>query len=177
MKFNPLPLAGAFEIELDKREDDRGFFARTFCNVEFAEHGLQTEFIQANAAFNKQTGITRGLHYQHSPHAEVKLVRCTKGCIFDVIVDVRPSSTTRYQWFGVELSEHNGKQLYVPEGFAHGYQVLEDNSEISYLVSTAYAPDAEDGLRWDDPKLAIQWPLNSELILSEKDQRWPLLAN
>lgn len=176
MKFIETPLAGAYVIELEKREDDRGYFARTFCEKEFSDYSLQTKFIQSNTAFNKQVGITRGLHFQHSPHAEVKLVRCTRGRIFDVLVDVREGSATRYQWFGVELSEQNASQLYVPEGFAHGYQVLEAHTEISYLVSASYAPESEDGLRWDDPRLAIEWPMKNGLLLSDKDKAWPLIV-
>jgi len=127
------------------------------------------------AAWNTRKGIVRGMHRQKDPHAEVKVVRCTQGAIFDAVVDVREGSPTRYQWFGVTLSASNGLQLYIPEGFAHGYQVLEDNSELVYLVTAHYAPDAESGLRWNDPKVGIEWPILANIDISDKDAAWPLL--
>ena len=175
MLFIPTPLDGAFVIEPERRADERGYFARTFCNNEFAEHGLETSFVQANAASSKNRGTVRGLHLQLPPNAEVKVVRCTQGAVFDVVVDCREGSKTKYQWFGVILTADNGHQLYVPEGFAHGYQVLEDNSELTYLVSAHYSPDAESGLRWDDPAVGIKWPITDNIELSEKDTAWPLL--
>lgn len=175
MLFNPTPLEGAFVIEPERRVDERGHFVRTFCNNEFSDHGLETSFVQANAAWNNAKGIVRGLHLQLTPHEEVKVVRCTQGAVFDAIVDCREGSTTRHQWFGVELTAENGTQLYVPKGFAHGYQVLEDNSELTYLVSTHYTPGAESGLRWDDPAIGIEWPITDNVDLSEKDAGWPLL--
>jgi len=173
--FEPTPLAGAYVIHPERREDARGHFVRTFCEQEFFEHGLTTSFVQANAAWNTHLGTVRGLHRQLSPHQEVKVVRCTQGSVFDVIVDCREGSGTRYQWFGLTLSASNGKQLYVPEGFAHGYQVLHDDSELAYLVSAHYAPNAESGLRWNDPILGIEWPIQNDVDVSDKDANWPLL--
>ncbi len=176
MKFRNTPLEGAYLIEPELREDERGFFARVLCVDEFAEHGLCTQWKQANIAYNKFKGITRGMHYQHSPNAEVKLVRCTRGAVFDAMIDMRPSSDTYRQWFGAELSESNQTMLYIPEGFAHGYQVLEDNSELHYMVSALYAPESEAGVRWNDPAVNIRWPLTDAVQLSEKDQQWTLLT-
>jgi len=173
--FESTPLPGAYLVRPERREDKRGHFVRTFCEHEFAEQGLVTEFVQANAAWNTHAGIVRGMHQQTSPHEEVKLVRCTQGAVFDVIVDCRDESPTRHQWFGAILSAENGDQLYVPAGFAHGYQVLENGSELVYLVSAHYAPTAEAGLRWDDPTLNIKWPINENIDVSEKDANWPLL--
>jgi len=175
MQFLKTPLDDLYLIKPELREDERGFFARVFCEDEFSEHGLCTQWLQANIAHNKERGITRGLHYQHSPNAENKLVRCTRGTVFDVALDLRPDSKTYRQWFGAELSESNQQMLYVPEGFAHGYQVLEANSELHYMVSAAYAPESEDGVRWDDPTINIQWPIQDAVILSDKDQQWSLL--
>lgn len=176
MKFRNTLLEGAYLIEPELREDERGFFARVFCVDEFAEHGLCTQWKQANIAYNKFKGITRGMHYQHSPNAEVKLVRCTRGAVFDAMIDMRPSSVTYRQWFGAELSESNQTMLYIPEGFAHGYQVLEDNSELHYMVSALYAPESEAGVRWNDPAVNIKWPLTDAVQLSEKDEQWQLLT-
>lgn len=175
MLFTATPLEGAFVIEPERRIDERGHFVRTFCNHEFAEQGLETSFVQANAAWNNARGIVRGLHLQLAPNEEVKVVRCTKGSVFDVIVDCREGSKTRHQWFGVTLTGDNGTQLYVPKGFAHGYQVLENDSELVYLVSAHYTPGAETGLRWDDPAIGIEWPISQKVDLSEKDATWPLL--
>lgn len=175
MLFTQTPLAGAYVIEPERRTDERGHFVRTFCDNEFSEHGLETSFVQANAAWNTTRGIVRGLHLQVAPHEEVKVVRCTQGAVFDVIVDCRESSKTYLQWFGVELTAGNGTQLYVPKGFAHGYQVLQNDSELAYLVSTHYTPGAESGLRWDDPKIGIEWPITDNIDMSEKDTAWPLL--
>ncbi|MEE9336117.1 MAG: dTDP-4-dehydrorhamnose 3,5-epimerase [Granulosicoccaceae bacterium] len=175
MQFEATPLAGAYLINSEPRSDDRGAFGRTFCVDEFSEAGLNTSWQQANVASNVSSGIVRGMHYQTAPHAEVKLINCIKGRVFDVIVDVREGSPTRYQWFAAMLEASDNKQMYVPEGFAHGYQVLEAGSSIHYLVSAAYAPQSEAGLRWDDPKLAIAWPIKSEIQLSDKDKLWPLL--
>jgi len=175
MIFKPAPLAGAFVIEPEYRADERGHFVRTFCEQEFEAAGLHTHYVQANAAWNTHKGIVRGMHRQLSPHEEVKVVRCTQGSVFDVIVDCREDSPTLHQWFGATLSAENGHQLYVPQGFAHGYQVLEDQSELVYLVSAHYAPEAEAGLRWNDPKLGIKWPVDANIDISEKDANWPLL--
>ncbi len=175
MLFIDTPLKDLYLIKPELREDERGYFARVFCVDEFSQHGLCTHWQQANIAYNKDRGITRGLHYQHSPDAEIKLVRCTRGSIFDVAVDMRTESETYRQWYGVELTESNQQMLYVPEGFAHGYQVLDANSELHYMVSAPYAPQSEDGMRWDDPAIGIQWPITTTVILSDKDQQWSLL--
>jgi dTDP-4-dehydrorhamnose 3,5-epimerase len=172
MRFLPTELAGAVLIEPERREDARGFFARTFCEEEFAAAGLVTRYVQANAAGNRRAGTLRGLHYQVAPHAEVKVVRCTRGAVFDVILDLRPDSPSFRRWQGFELSAENGAMLYVPEGFAHGYQTLADDTELAYQVSRAYAPGAERGIRHDDPAFAISWP-RPVAIISEKDAAWP----
>jgi dTDP-4-dehydrorhamnose 3,5-epimerase len=175
MIFNETVLAGAFIIELERREDDRGFFARTFCQKEFADHGLKTTIAQTNTAFNAMRGTLRGMHFQYPPAAETKLVRCTRGSILDIIVDLRPESPTYLQNIEVELTADNHRALYVPERFGHGYQVLEDVTETSYQVGEFYAPGHEGGLRYDDPELGLSWPLPVTEI-SEKDRVWPLLS-
>ncbi|MFX0196552.1 MAG: dTDP-4-dehydrorhamnose 3,5-epimerase [Candidatus Hodarchaeota archaeon] len=174
MVFIETKLKGAFIIETEKLEDKRGFFARTWCKREFQSHGLNPQLVQSNISFNKVQGTVRGLHYQTAPYAEAKLVRCTKGAIYDVIVDLRPSSSNYTKWVAVELTEGNYKMLYVPEGFAHGYQTLEENTEVFYHVSQFYHPDYERGLRWNDPALCIVWPIPVKVI-SEKDATFPLL--
>jgi dTDP-4-dehydrorhamnose 3,5-epimerase len=173
MKFIATPLTDAFVIEPEPREDSRGAFARVFCRDEFAAHGLISDVTQCNISFNPQRATLRGMHYQLSPHQEVKLVRCTRGAIYDVIVDLRRGSCCR--WFGVELSADNRRMLYVPKGFAHGYLTLLDNSEVFYQVSESYHPEAERGVRWDDPAFDIHWPLPPALI-SNKDSDHPLWA-
>jgi dTDP-4-dehydrorhamnose 3,5-epimerase len=175
VRFTETELAGAYLVELDRLEDERGFFARTFCAREFEDHGLSPVVAQANVSFNHRAGTLRGLHYQVPPSAETKLVRCTRGAIHDVIVDLRPGSPTRLQHVGVELSEQNRRALYVPKGFAHGYQTLTDDAEVAYQVDEFYAPGLEQGLRHDDPALGIVWPL-AVSVVSEKDAAWPLLA-
>lgn len=172
MIFKETKLKGAFIIEIEKREDDRGFFARTWCKREFEEHGLTTHMVQSNISFNKIKGTIRGMHFQAVPYREVKLVRCTRGSMYDVIVDLRPESSTFRQWIGVELTSDNYRMVYVPEGFAHGYQTLEDNTEVAYQVSQFYLPDFERGLRYDDPQIGIDWPVNNKII-SDKDKGWP----
>ncbi|HZQ14632.1 MAG TPA: dTDP-4-dehydrorhamnose 3,5-epimerase [Pseudolabrys sp.] len=174
MRFAPTALAGAYLIHLEPRVDERGLFARAFCAREFADHGLEPNYVQANISTNTRVGTVRGLHFQRAPHAEVKLVRCVKGAVYDVIVDVRENSKTYRRWFGAELSDANGLTMYVPQGFAHGYQALSDGATVFYMVSAFYAPQAEGGLRFDDPKLAIEWPL-AVAEVSEKDAKWPLL--
>ena len=154
--------------------DERGLFARAFCAREFAAQGLETSYVQANISTNARAGTVRGLHFQRAPHAEVKLVRCVKGAIYDVIVDMREGSQTYRRSFGAELSDENGLMMYVPKGFAHGYQALADSASVFYMVSAFYAPQAEGGLRFDDPKLAIKWP-RAVSDVSDKDARWPLL--
>jgi dTDP-4-dehydrorhamnose 3,5-epimerase len=174
MKFSPTPLNGAFLIELEPRADARGMFARAFCAQEFAAHGLETIFVQANVSSNVHAGTVRGMHFQRAPHAEVKLVRCTKGAIYDVIVDMREASSSYMRWFGAELTEENGAMMYVPKGFAHGYQSLSDGATVFYMVSAFYAPQSEGGLRYDDPRLSIAWP-RAAADISDKDATWPLL--
>jgi len=173
MKFIETPLAGAFAIEPEPRSDDRGFFARVFCRDEFAAHRLDFAVVQCNVSYNDRRATLRGLHYQVAPREEVKLVRCTMGAIFDVIVDLRPASPTFRRWHGLELTADNRRMLYVPAGFAHGYLTLDDRSEVFYQVSEFYSPEFERGARWDDPAFAIRWPLAPELI-SPKDRDHPL---
>lgn len=172
MRFIPTTLKDATLIELDKREDDRGYFARSFCEEEFRAAGLPTRFVQANSAGTRLAGTLRGLHYQLPPHAEAKLVRCTGGAVYDVIIDLRPDSPTHGRWEGFELDAASGRMLLVPEGFAHGYQTLADNTEVFYLVSHPYAPGAEAGIRFDDPAFGVEWPLPVTSV-SEKDRNWP----
>jgi len=175
MIFTKTPLAGAFLIDLDRKEDPRGYFARAFCQKEFAEHGLKAVIAQSNVAFNKKKGTLRGMHFQFPPAAETKLVRCTRGAILDIIVDLRPESTTYLQHVAVELNEDNARALYVPERFAHGYQVLRDSTETSYQVGEFYTPGSEGGLRYDDPRLNLTWPL-PVAVISEKDEAWEPLS-
>ncbi len=176
MKFKETKLAGCFVLDQEPRGDDRGSFARVFCARELSEHGLCVDVVQANTAISAKAGTLRGMHYQTAPFAEDKLVRCTAGRFFDVAVDMRVESQTFRQWVGVELSADNGRMLYVPKGFAHGYLTLEDNTVAHYMVSAAYEPSAEAGIRWDDPALAIDWPMVDGLELSDKDKLWPLLS-
>lgn len=175
MIFTETKLKGAFILDLERREDSRGFFARAFCQHEFEQHGLKPVIAQSNVAFNKVKGTLRGMHFQFPPSAETKLVRATRGSILDIIVDLRPESTTYLQHVAVELSEDNGRALYVPERFAHGYQVLRDKTETSYQVGEFYTPGSEGGLLYNDPRLGLQWPL-PVTVMSEKDQQWKLLS-
>ena len=172
MIFTELPLAGAFVIDLEPRRDERGFFARSFCVREFEQHGLETGLVQANLSQNVRRGTVRGMHYQRAPRAEVKLVRCVNGAVFDAIIDLRPDSPTYLGWTGVELTRENRRMLYVPKGFAHGYQALADDSEVFYLVTEFYSPADEAAIRWNDPLFGIQWPL-ADTILSPKDAVHP----
>ena len=172
MKFFETKLKGAFIITPDLIEDERGFFARTFCRREFKEQGLNTNLVQCNISFNRTKGTLRGMHYQSKPHAEVKLVRCTAGAIYDVIIDLRPESRTIGQWFGAELSENNHQLIYIPEGFAHGYQTLAEHTEVYYQVSDFYHPTSEHGVRWNDPAFGIEWPLPVSVV-SKKDESYP----
>ena len=165
-------LPGAYIIDLEKREDARGFFSRAWCQKEFERHGLCTAFVQANMNFSIKKGTIRGLHYQETPFQEIKLVRCTKGAIFDVIIDVRPYSPTYGKWASFLLNEENHRTLYVPEGYAHGYQTLEDHTEVFYPTSQFFTPEVECGIRWDDPVFNIDWPERQEVIVSEKDRSW-----
>lgn len=176
MRFTPMSLSGAYLVELEPRIDARGTFARAFCAREFAAQGLTESFVQANISTNTRAGTVRGLHFQRAPHSEAKLVQCVKGSVYDVIVDIRKESSTYLRWTGVELSDDNGVMVYVPEGFAHGYQSLSDGANVLYLVSEFYTPEVEGGLRHSDPKLGIKWPLAVSDI-SDKDGRWPLLPD
>lgn len=175
MRFEKTPLDGAFIVELDLFEDERGFFARSFCRNEFQDRGLDPAVAQCNVSFNRKRGTLRGLHYQAMPHEEAKLVRCTRGAIWDVIVDVREDSATRYRWFSVELNAENHRGLYVPRGFAHGFQTLADDSEVFYQMSEFYHPEAARGLRWDDPRIGIDWPIGNPVI-SPRDLSYPLIG-
>jgi dTDP-4-dehydrorhamnose 3,5-epimerase len=168
MLFHETNLPGAYLIEIERREDERGFFARSWCQREFTEHGLNAQLVQCNVSFNHRKGTLRGMHFQAAPYAEVKIVRCTAGAIYDVMIDLRPDSPTFKQHFGAELTPENHRMLYIPEGFAHGYITLSDNTEIVYQVSQFYAPEAARGVRWNDPAFGLQWPLTVEVI-SERD--------
>ncbi len=174
MRFQETPLEGVYTVDLDRIEDDRGFFARSFCDKEFAARGLNSHFVQCNVSYNRLAGTLRGMHFQAEPHGEAKLVRCTMGAIYDVIVDVRPESPTYRKWFGAEISAENRMALFIPHGFAHGFQTLVDNSEVLYQMSEFFHPDSARGIRWDDPVLAIRWPLPTAII-SAKDRAYPLL--
>ena len=172
MKFHKTALEGAYTIEPEKRGDDRGFFARLFCEKEFDAAGLETRFVQINNSLSGSKGTLRGLHYQLPPAAEVKVVRAIKGALWDVIVDLRPGSPTYRKWFGAELTDENRRMMYVPRGFAHGLVTLTDDVEAFYLVSAFYAPEAERGLRFDDPAIGIKWPIPPR-EMSDKDRNWP----
>ncbi|MEZ5876208.1 MAG: dTDP-4-dehydrorhamnose 3,5-epimerase [Hyphomicrobiales bacterium] len=175
MIFTETKLRGSFIIELDRRTDERGFFARAFCQDEFRNHGLNPVIAQSNVASNALAGTVRGMHFQYPPAAETKLVRCTRGAILDIIVDLRPESPTYLEHISVELNEDNMTALYVPERFAHGYQALRDNTDTSYQVGEFYTPDAEGGLRYDDPRLKLKWPLPVSVV-SSKDQAFRPLS-
>ncbi len=168
MKFAPLPLAGAFRIDIEPKGDERGFFARLFCTQEFSAHGLATQWAQCNTSFSAERGSLRGLHFQRPPEAEVKLLRCLRGAVWDVIVDLRQGSPTFGRWHGERLDEANRAFIYVPQGFAHGFQTLTESVEMLYFHSAPYAAAREDGLRWDDPAVAVQWPL-PVAVISRRD--------
>jgi dTDP-4-dehydrorhamnose 3,5-epimerase len=174
LRFSEAPLAGVFVIEIDRLEDERGSFARTFCFEEFATHGLETAVLQSSVSFNRRRGTVRGLHWQAEPHGEVKVVRVTRGAVHDVVVDLRPGSPTLRESFGVRLDADTGRALYIPAGFAHGFQTLEDDTEVSYQISAAYVPSAARGLRYDDPALAIDWP-QPVTVVSERDRAHALV--
>ncbi len=174
MQLVPTNIEGAYVIELKKFSDARGFFSRVWCKKTFAELGLNAEISQINSSFNEFTGTLRGMHYQKSPDQEVKVMQCIQGSIFDVIVDMRPDSATYLEWFGVELSQNDGQLLYVPQGCAHGYQTTSPGSSVLYPSSHFYVPESESGLRWDDPAIGIEWPLEP-VGISEKDRSWPLV--
>lgn len=171
MRFTQTDLAGAWLIEPEPMRDARGYFMRTFCVEEFAAHGLETRFVQHSASFTAAKGALRGMHFQNAPHAEVKVVTCLSGAIYDVIVDLRPDSPTFKQWRGFELSAENQRRLYIPKGFAHGFQTLTGDAEVFYLISEFYAAGAASGVRWNDPVFAIKWPAPPS-VMSEKDAAW-----
>lgn len=172
MIFHATKLEGAFIIELERIEDQRGFFARAFCQREFSDHHLAADFVQCNISFNKHRGTLRGMHYQRAPYQEAKLVRCTAGAIYDVIIDLRPDSHTYLDWLAVELTAENRKMLYIPEDFAHGFITMADNTEIFYQMSQFYEPKSSCGLRWNDPLFNIHWPIPVSII-SRTDQDYP----
>jgi dTDP-4-dehydrorhamnose 3,5-epimerase len=172
VKFHPSPLEGAYTIEPERRGDHRGFFARVFCEKEFEQAGLFAKVVQANSSVSAKKGTLRGMHYQIAPKAEVKLVRCTRGKLWDAILDLRPDSSTFGKWFGAELSADNQLTMYVPRGFAHAMLTLTDDVEALYLVSEFYGPEQERGVRWNDPKFGIEWPIEPSEI-SPKDAAWP----
>jgi dTDP-4-dehydrorhamnose 3,5-epimerase len=173
MIFTPTTLKDAVIIDVERREDERGFLARVFCEEEFAQHGLSTRFVQASTIYTAKRDTLRGLHYQDAPYREVKLVRCTRGAAHVVIVDLRPESPTHQQWIGTELTPANGRLLYVPEGFAQGYQTLVDDTEVAYQMSHTYVPSAAGGVRWDDPAFGIEWPRAERRLISRRDRAWP----
>ena len=170
MKFSPTVLAGACIIDIEPVPDERGFFARSWCREEFARHGLNPDLAQCSISFNKKRGTLRGMHYQAKPHEETKVVRCTRGAIYDVILDLRPESPTFRKWIAVELSADNRRMLYIPAGLAHGFQSLTDDAEVFYQISTPYHPESARGVRWDDPAFGIEW-LVTERIISDKDRQ------
>ena len=172
MKVTATPLAGAFVIDLERIEDERGGFARTFCARELAAHGIETTIVQSSLSWNTRRGTLRGMHYQRSPHEEAKTVRVVAGSIFDVVVDLREGSPTRGRWFGVELSAANGNALHIPKGCAHGFLTLEDRSVLHYEISAYYEPTASSGFRYDDPEIAIAWPF-APIVISERDRQLP----
>ena len=173
MIFSHTRLDGAYLIDVERHVDERGFLARTFCEREFAEHGLRMRVAQSSTIHSPRRHTLRGLHYQEAPHREIKLVRCTRGSIFLVMVDLRAGSPTRNEWLGAELSAHNERLAYVPEGFAQGYQTLEDDTEVLYQMSHHYVPEAARGVRWNDPLFGIEWPAVDRRIISARDQAWP----
>jgi dTDP-4-dehydrorhamnose 3,5-epimerase len=173
MIFTETELKGAYVVEPERLSDDRGFFAYAFQRDEFAARGLTEEFVECYISFNRRAGTLRGMHYQKEPHGQAKLVRCTRGAIFDVGIDLRPDSSTFGRWIGLELSAENRRQLYLPVGFAHGYLTLEDSTEIFYQSSSRYAPQASAGVRWDDPAFGVKWPRTDGLVMNERDRTYP----
>lgn len=175
MRFTATPIAGVWVIDPDFRQDERGRFFRAWCSEEMEQHGIRFHPLQANMGLSARRGTTRGMHFQVEPAPEAKLVRCTRGSMFDVALDLRPDSPTRGLWFGADLTAENGRMLYVPEGCAHGYQTLEDATEMHYMTSQVYTPSAARGVRFDDPAFRIEWPL-AATVVSEQDRNWPLIA-
>lgn len=176
MNFESIDIEDAFVIDLEKYEDERGFFARTYCAREFQDHGITNELVQANTSLNHFQGTVRGMHYQAEPYGEAKLIRCIRGSIFDVMIDMRTGSPSRLRWFGTELNENNHRMVYIPAGCAHGFMTLKDNTEVIYQVSEFYTPASEKGIRWNDPFFNIDWPGEARII-SEKDQSWENFKN
>ena len=176
LRFIPTDFAGVVLVEPERHADERGYFARSFCTEEFAAAGLTADFPQSSLSFNRVAGTVRGMHFQRPPHAETKLVRCARGAIFDVVVDLRPGEATNGQWRGFELTAENSHALYIPPGLAHGFQTLEDASEVLYMITPAFRPGQDDGLRPDDPTIGLSWPLPVSVI-SGKDRAWPLLGD
>lgn len=172
MLFTETKLKGAFIIETEPREDERGFFARSWCENEFKEHGLNSRLVQCNISYNRKLGTLRGMHFQAGPFAESKLVRCTSGSIYDVVIDLRPDSTSYKQWLGIHLTAKNHRAVFVPAGFAHGFQTLQDNSEVFYQMSEFFYPTYARGVRWDDPVFGITWPVDRPIV-SQRDQEYP----
>jgi dTDP-4-dehydrorhamnose 3,5-epimerase len=177
VRFTETPLAGAWVIDPDRYSDERGFFARTFDREEFAARGFESAIVQCSTSYNTHAGTLRGMHFQAAPHGEPKLVRCTHGAIYDVIVDLRPDSQTHRRWFATELSAENGRAVYIPVGVAHGFQTVEDASEVLYMMGHEYVPEAASGVRWDDPAFGIRWPGCDRRIMSERDRAYPDYAD
>src|SRR5882672_8458721 len=177
MQFRPLAIPGVWLVELEKLADERGFFSRVFCSDAFQERGLCASYPQWSVSFNIRRGTLRGLHFQAPPQEEIKLVSCTRGAVFDVAVDLRLGSPSRGKWAGVELSADNGATLYIPAGFAHGFQTLTDGAEVRYHISEPYCPEAARGVRWNDPDLAINWPTAAERVMSDRDRSLPRLRD
>lgn len=173
MLFEETKLMGAYVIRVEPIDDERGFFARFFCKEEFERMNLESTLVQSSISYNKKRYTVRGLHYQEIPHEEIKLVACRKGEIYDVIVDLRKGSPTYMQWLGIKLSSTNRKMLYIPKGFAHGFQTLEDETEVIYHMTVPYHPESAKGIRWNDPTLNINWPYSREIVISEKDKSFP----
>jgi dTDP-4-dehydrorhamnose 3,5-epimerase len=172
MIFTNGPVHGSYLIDLEPHGDERGFFARTYCEKEFAQHDLATRMVQTNMSYSAEKGTLRGIHYQKAPHEEAKLMRCTSGAIYDVMIDLRPDSPTYMEWMGVELTSEDRRMVYIPEGCAHGFLTLADHTEVSYQVSSFYTPGVERGIRFDDPAFDIDWPIDVRVV-SEKDRSWP----
>ena len=176
ISFRETKLKGGFVIEPEKFEDHRGFFARAFSTAEFVDHGLHGQFVEAGISFNLRKHTVRGMHLQAAPHAQAKLVRCTRGAIFDAMIDLRPESPTFREWVGVELTPQNRLMLYIPEGFAHGFQTLVDETEVYYQLSETYDPPSERGVRWNDPVFGIDWPVTDAVIMNDRDRNYPDFA-
>lgn len=177
MNFSKTPLEGIVLVEPERLEDTRGHFARTWCMREFAENNIAADFVQCSTSFNKIRGTLRGLHFQSLPYAEAKLVRCTRGRLWDVVVDIRSHSPTKGAWWGVELSASGGEMIFIAEGFAHGFQTLEDDTEIFYQITAEYRPEAGRGIRWNDPDIGIEWPISPPTAISDRDRQLPHLRN